>query len=83
MRRQEVPRARLTLDFDDETATRMTAAARRDGVSRSRWVAELIRREATEPWPQEVIALAGAWADLPTTEDMRRRVGEDVAREPL
>ena len=32
-------------------------------------------------WPASVAALAGAWPDFPTLEEIRQPIGEDVSRE--
>jgi len=61
----------------------MKEAAQAAGVSQSRWLAELIRERTANEWPQSVIDLAGAWADMPTAEELRQRHGEDVPREPF
>jgi hypothetical protein len=75
--------AQVTLYLDTETETRMREAARAAGVSQSRWLADLIRERTANEWPQSVAALAGAWADMPTAEDLRQNPGEDVPREPF
>lgn len=35
------------------------------------------------PWPSAIRDLAGAWADLPTAEEIRKSLGEDLPREPF
>jgi hypothetical protein len=61
----------------------MRQAAKRDGLSQSQWVAGLIRERTRTDWPTEVRALAGAWADLPLSEEIRAAAAGDVGREPL
>lgn len=73
----------VTLYLDAETEVRMKEAAKAAGVSQSRWLADLIRERTANEWPKSVIALAGAWADMPTAEELRKNVGEDVPREPF
>ena len=73
----------VTLYLDDETADQMKLAARRAGLSRSRWLAELVRQRTSSEWPPAVLALAGAWPEFPTTRKLRRRSGGDVRRERL
>jgi len=72
----------VTLYLDSETEARMREAAKAAGVSQSRWLAALIRERTASEWPQSVVALAGAWADLPTAEELRQNPGEDIPREP-
>ena len=72
--------AQLTIYLDDDTATRMRAAAKGAHISVSRWLANLVRERVATAWPPEVVALAGSWAD----EDIARPVhGRDIPREPL
>ena len=75
--------SQVTLYLDEETAERMRQAAQRDGVSQSQWVACLIRERTRTDWPAEVRALAGAWADMPLSEEIRGVAAGDVEREPL
>jgi hypothetical protein len=35
------------------------------------------------PWPSAIRDLAGAWTDLPTAEEIRKSLGEDLPREPF
>lgn len=59
----------------------MREAAKTAGISQSRWLADLIRERTANEWPPSMAALAGAWADMPTAEELRQRQGEDVPRE--
>lgn len=74
---------RLTLYLDEETKGRVKEAARAAGISQSRWLANLVRERIAMEWPPSVIALAGAWVDMPTTEELRQNPGEDNPREPI
>ncbi len=73
----------VTLYMDDDTLGRMRAAAEASGLSMSGWLAQLVRERTRTEWPADVVALAGAWRDLPTAEDLRACQPGDVAREPL
>ena len=73
----------VTLYLDPETEERMKAAAKAAGVSQSRWVAELIRYKTATEWPASIARLAGAWADLPSLEEIRGGLPGDTPREPL
>jgi predicted transcriptional regulator len=61
--------AQITLYLDDDTETLLAQAAQASGLSRSRWVAEAIRQYAHQAWPEECLALAGAFLDFPLRED--------------
>jgi hypothetical protein len=73
----------VTLYLDAETEARMKEAAKAEGISQSRWLADLIRERTAREWPPSVAALAGAWTDLPTVEELRKGMGEDIPREPI
>lgn len=75
----------VTLYLDEETETRMKAAAQAAGVSQSKWVAELIREKSATEWPASFARLIGAWAedDFPTLEKIRGPELPDSPREPF
>lgn len=72
--------AQVRLYLDDETADRLKEAARQAGLSRSRFVAKLVREKTATEWPRAVKDLAGAWQDLESAKGRRRRTGRDVPR---
>jgi len=73
----------VTIYLDDETEKKARAAARSGGLSLSKWVAQRIDKGMADEWPPAVKVLAGAWADLPSAEDVRRAQKKDVARRRL
>jgi hypothetical protein len=75
----------VTLYLDEETETRMKAAAQAAGVSQSKWVAELIREKSATEWPASFARLIGAWADrdFPTLAEIRGTEVPDALREPF
>jgi hypothetical protein len=75
--------SQVTIYVDEETAKRARAAARAEGLSLSGWIARLIQERTHSRWPEGFKALAGAWRDLPTAEEIRRTEGTDAEREPL
>jgi hypothetical protein len=60
--------SRVNLYLDNETDRALSEAASRSGMSRSPWESQLIRRHAQDKWPQECLALAGAFPDFPLSE---------------
>lgn len=73
----------VTLDMDEDTLDRMRAAAEAAGLSMSAWLAERVRERTRPEWPPEIAALAGAWGDMHTAEDLRASQPADVPREPI
>jgi len=61
--------SRVTLYLDEETRQLLVDAARTEGVSRSRWVARLIREKAQPTWPDSWQSCLGAFADFPLRDN--------------
>ena len=57
--------SQITLYLDDATQALVDQAAKAHGLSKSRWVADIIRKYAAHEWPQDCLALAGRFADFP------------------
>ena len=60
--------SQITLYLDDATQALVDQAAKAHGVSKSRWVADIIRKYASHEWPQDCLDLAGRFADFPLRE---------------
>jgi hypothetical protein len=72
--------SQITLYLDDATQALVEQAAKANGVSKSRWVADIIRTYASHDWPRDCLALAGRFTDFPLREDAPAMQGEDVPR---
>lgn len=75
--------SQVTIYLDDETDRRMRKAAEEAGISRSQWLAHLIREKTRNEWSDEVREAAGSWNDFPEAEKLRGALGDDLARETL
>jgi hypothetical protein len=75
--------AQVTIYLDDAAERRVKAAARKAGVSVSRWVADLVEDRTRTDWPAEARELAGAWPDFPDPQEIRPVTGKDTPRAPL
>ena len=73
----------VTIYLDSETEKKMTNIVKKNGISKSRWIAELIKEKTSHTWPDHIFELAGAWKDLPTAEEIRAGMGKDAKRESL
>ncbi len=73
----------VTIYLDSETERKLVNIVRKSGVSKSKWIADLIKEKTSHAWPDHIFDLAGAWKDLPTAEEIRADMGEDAKREPL
>ena len=72
--------SQITLYLDDATQALVEQAALANGLSKSRWVAEIIRKYAAHEWPQDCRDLAGRFADFPLREDGPATSTDDVPR---
>ena len=73
----------VTIYIDDDTERKMLHMIEKSGVSKSKWIAELIREKTATTWPKRVVDLVGAWEDLPTAEEIRSEMGTDSPRESV
>lgn len=72
--------SQITLYLDDATQALVEQAALANGVSKSRWVADLIRKHAGQEWPRACLDMAGRFADFPLREEPVAAGVADVAR---
>ncbi|MEX8522802.1 MAG: CopG family transcriptional regulator [Leptothrix ochracea] len=72
--------SQITLYLDDATQALVDQAAAAHGVSKSRWVADIIRKYAAHEWPQDCLDLAGRFADFPLCHESQAPSPADVSR---
>jgi len=73
----------VTIYLDNELENKVQQITKSMHISKSKWVANLIREKIADEWPESVKNLAGAWKDLPSAEEIREGLGEDIKREGL
>jgi hypothetical protein len=73
----------VTIYLDAETERKLKSIIRKRGISTSKWISALIREKTMSTWPESISELAGAWADMPTAEEIRKKAGRDASREKL
>ena len=65
--------AQLALYIEDQLAERLNKAAKASGKSKSKWVADAIKRSLQDQWPEGFFDLAGSWkGDIGPDEIMRK-----------
>ena len=72
--------AQVTIYLDDAAERRVKAAARKAGVSVSRWVADLVENRTRTDWPAEAREVAVAWPEFPDLRVIRLSTGKDKPR---
>ena len=73
----------VTIYLDQETERKLQAFLEGGNVSKSRWIASLIREKTAAEWPGSVARLAGAWQDFPDADELRSELGTDSPREQV
>ena len=73
----------VTIYLDSETERKLNAIISNMNISKSKWIAELIRARTASTWPESIVNLAGAWKDFSSATDLRKKMGHDAKREPL
>jgi len=73
----------VTIYLEDEIEEKMSTAAKSEHLSKSKWVARLIKAKVASEWPESIVQIAGAWKDLPLAEEGRANLGQDIEREAL
>lgn len=75
--------AQVTFYIDDETNKKAGRAAKAAGLSKSKWIVNLIEKEVKAEWPESIRRLDGAWTDFPDVKEIRSWFGPDAPREKL
>jgi len=73
----------VTIYLEDDIEQKMTADAKAMKLSKSKWIANVIREKLTDEWPISVRELPGSWEKFPSAEELRHREQIDVKRESL
>ena len=73
----------VTIYLEDEIENKMVKAAQSAQLSKSKWIAKLIKEKVDSEWPSSVREAAGTWNDFPSAEELRKNVGKDTKREEL
>ena len=73
----------MTIYLDNELEVKVQRITKSMHISKSKWVANLIKEKIADEWPESVRNLAGAWTDLPSAEEIREGLGEDIKRQSL
>ncbi len=71
----------VTIYLEDEIENKMIKAAESAHLSKSKWIARLIKEQVADEWPQSIVDFAGSWNDFPTIEELRKNSGVDSTRD--
>jgi len=71
----------ITLYLDAETQELIERSARASGMSKSRWLTEIIHQHTGDDWPEGCLELAGRFPDFPLQEGLPKHTTPDAPRE--
>jgi hypothetical protein len=75
--------SQITIYLPDAVENKARKAAKANGKSVSRWIADQVLQNLSDVWPEGVLDAAGALPDFPSLEEIRRGYGDDMPRESL
>jgi len=61
----------VTIYLEEELEAKMVADAKARKLSKSKWIATVIREKLINEWPPAVREAAGSWDDFPALEEIR------------
>jgi hypothetical protein len=70
----------VTLYLDETAQHALEVGSQANGLSKSRFVAQLLAAAISEQWPDAVQSLAGKFADFPLSDGEVSEFGNDVPR---
>lgn len=74
--------AQLTFYIDNSLEVKVKEAAKKSGVSLSKFIAKVLEQKIQDAWSEEVKSLSGSWGDFPSIEEIRGEA-RDTQRECL
>jgi hypothetical protein len=68
----------MAIYIDNQLAERLEKAVKASGKSKSKWVAEAIKRSLQDEWPEGFFELAGKWKDDVGPEEILNRIRKGI-----
>ena len=66
--------SQMAIYIDDQLAERLEKAVKVSGKSKSKWVADAIKRSLQDQWPEGFFNLAGSWKDDVEPDEIMNRI---------
>ena len=70
--------AQMAIYINNQLAERLEKAVKASGKSKSKWVAEAIKRSLQDKWPEGFFELAGKWKDDVGPEEILNRIRKGI-----
>lgn len=72
--------SQLAIYIDDQLAERLDKAVKASGKSKSKWVADAIKRSLQDHWPKGFFELAGSWEDDVGPDEIMSRIRKGMGK---
>ncbi len=72
--------SQLAIYIDDQLAERLEKAVKVSGKSKSKWVADAIKRSLQDQWPEGFFDLAGSWKDNVEPDEIMNRIRRGIKK---
>jgi predicted DNA-binding protein (MmcQ/YjbR family) len=73
----------VTIYLDNEIEQKMVLAAQAAHLSKSKWIARIIKQNIANEWSDSIQQLSGSWQDFPSIDELRSNNGVDAPRETI
>jgi hypothetical protein len=70
----------LAIYINDNLSKKLNRAIEASGKSRSKWIADLIKTELEDEWPEDFFELAGSWEGEETPEEIMANIRKGLEK---
>jgi predicted DNA-binding protein len=70
----------LAIYIEDQLSEKLEKAVKSSGKSKSKWIADVIKKELNDQWPADFFNLAGSWKDDRGPDEIMKEIrkGSDI-----
>lgn len=72
--------AQVTIYMDNNLEQKIKELSINSGISISKFISNILEKNLSSKWSEEIKSLSGSWSDFPTLEELRD-TKEDIKRE--
>ena len=66
----------LAIYIEDRLSEKLEKAVKTSGKSKSKWIADVIKKELDDQWPEDFFNLAGSWKDAKDPDEIIKEIRE-------
>ena len=70
----------LAIYIEDQLSEKLDRAVKASGKSKSKWIADIIKKELNDQWPEDFFNLAGSWKDDREPDEIIKDIREGLER---